>query len=76
MGLLHMLGVWHVCKYFSAAGSQDLNSALVKLSGKIPFDFKSSWMRLHAVFSMRMQSEPAVMQEHVVHVKSCRGCEQ
>lgn len=50
MGLLHMLRVWRVCKYFAATGSQDLSSALVKLSGKILFDFKSSWMDLQSVF--------------------------
>jgi len=76
MGLLHMLRVWRVCKYFAATGSQDLSSALVKLSGKILFDFKSSWMDLQSVFSMLMQSEPVLMQEHVVYVKSRRGCEQ
>lgn len=76
MGLLHMLRVWLVSKYFAAARSQDLNSALVKLSGKIPFDFKTSWLDLQSVFSMLMQSEPALMQEHVVYVKSRRGCEQ
>lgn len=76
MGLLHILRVWHVCKYFAVARSQGLNSALIKLSGKIPFDFKSSWMALQRVLFMLMQSEPGVLQEHVVHVKSLRGCEQ
>lgn len=76
MGLLHMLRVWLVSKYFAAAGSQELSSALVKLSGKILFDFKRSWMDLQSVFSTLMQSEPALMQEHVVYVKSRRGCEQ
>lgn len=61
-----------MCKYFAVAGSQGLNSALIKLSGKIPFDFKSSWMGLQCVFFMLMQSEPAVLQEHVVHVKSLK----
>jgi len=65
-----------VCKYFAAARSQGLNSALIILSGKIPFDFKSSWMSLQCVFFMLMQGEPAMLQEHVVHVKNLRGCEE
>lgn len=39
-----------MCKYFAVARSQGLNSALIKLSGKIPFDFKSSWMALQRLF--------------------------
>lgn len=65
-----------MCKYFTVAGSQGLNSALIKISGKLPFDVKSSWMCLQCVFFMLMWSEPAVLQEHLVHVKSLRVCER
>lgn len=64
-----------MCKYFTVAGSQDLNSALIKISGKLRFDVKS-WMCLQYVFFMLMWSEPAILQEHLVHVKSLRFCEQ